>query len=83
MNRVTLYTKPGCHLCDLVKGVIDVVRRKRAFELEIRNIQDDADDLERYRNDIPVICVNGHEIARHRLSEVRLEWGLDTYGQSE
>jgi glutaredoxin len=83
MNRVTLYSKPGCHLCDRVKEVIEQVRQRRAFELEVRNIETDAADFERYRNDIPVVTVNGNEIARHRLSDVRLEWGLDTYGQSE
>lgn len=83
MNRVTLYTRPGCHLCDTVKSVIDRVRERRGFDFEIRNIEDNPADFERYRNDIPVVTVNGTKIARHRLSDVRLEWGLDTYGQSE
>lgn len=83
MNRITLYTKPGCHLCDEVKAVIERVRAGRNFVFEIRNIEDEPDDFERYRYEIPVVTVNGHEIARHRLSDVRLVWGLDTYGQGE
>ena len=32
------------------------------------NIESDADLLERYRNDIPVILINGSEAFRHRLT---------------
>jgi hypothetical protein len=77
MPRVTLYSKPECHLCDVVKEVISRVRARREFELEIRNILTDPADYERYKNDIPVVMVDGVEIARYRLSEQRLEWALD------
>jgi glutaredoxin len=77
MQRVTLYSKPECHLCDVVKEVISRVRARREFELEIRNILTDPTDYERYKNDIPVVMVDGVEIARYRLSEQRLEWALD------
>jgi glutaredoxin len=78
MNRVTLYSKPECHLCDGVKDVIARVRERMAFELEVRNIMDDPADFERYQFEIPVVAVNGREIARHRLSEVRLEFALQS-----
>ena len=77
MTRVTLYSKPECHLCDVVKEVIAGVKRRRKFELEIRDILDDPQDFERFKNDIPVVYVNGKEIARHRLSEARLNFALD------
>ena len=76
MSTVTLFTKPGCHLCDDVKAVIERVQVRKPFVLEIRNILDNPEDHDRYRFDIPVVLVNGQEIARHRLSEVRLDWAL-------
>jgi glutaredoxin len=76
MSRVTLFTKPGCHLCDDVKAVIERVQARKPFVLELRNILDNPQDYERYQYDIPVVLVNGTEIARHRLSEVRLDWAL-------
>jgi hypothetical protein len=72
MNRVTLYSKPSCHLCDVAKAVIARVAQVHALELEVRNIEADPADFERYQYDIPVIAVNGREIARHRLSEAVL-----------
>ncbi len=34
MPRVTLYGKPGCHLCDDARAVLGDVASRRPFELE-------------------------------------------------
>ena len=68
MKRLTLYTKPQCGLCDDVKDVIDEARARIAFELDVRNILEDAADYDRYKHDIPVVLLNGREIARHRMT---------------
>lgn len=77
MKRVVLYSKPGCHLCELVERIIRSVRRRRTFHLEVRNIELDPVDFENYKNDIPVIVLDGNELARHRLTAAELETALD------
>jgi hypothetical protein len=77
MTKVILYSKPGCHLCEPVEQAIRAAQATRRFEFSIRNILDNADALARYQNDIPVVMVNGVEIARHRLSAQRLTFALD------
>jgi glutaredoxin len=72
MTTVTIYTKPGCHLCEEAEEVIEAVRAQQPFDIERRNILDDAADYERYKHDIPVILLNGREIARHHLGEAQL-----------
>jgi hypothetical protein len=69
MNRVTvtLYSKPGCHLCEPVEATILDAAEVASFDFERRNILDDADVFERYKHAIPVVTVNGREVARHRL----------------
>jgi glutaredoxin len=74
--QVTLYSKPGCHLCDDAKAVIDRVRTHHAFELVVKDIRNDARDFAEYQHAIPVIAVNDHEIARYRLTEDQLERAL-------
>ena len=76
MKVVTLYSKPDCHLCDLVKQVISDVARRRRFRLEVRNILVDASDYERFHEAIPVVAVDGLEIARYRLTGHELEAAL-------
>ena len=76
MPTVTLLTKPGCHLCEAVAHVIARVRSERDFDLIVRNILDDPRDEQAYRELIPVVLVDGREIARYRLSEAELRAAL-------
>jgi hypothetical protein len=77
MKSVTLYTKPDCSLCASVEDVIAQVARRRRFRLTRRNILDDPYDHEQYREAIPVVLVDGTEIARYRLTAFQLEAALD------
>ena len=74
---VTLYTKPGCHLCRPVADTIAAASRQRAFDFVERNVLDDAADFERYKHAIPVVTVDGREIARYRLAANDLLAALD------
>jgi len=76
MTQVTLFTKPGCHLCEEVEAVIARVAKRRKFELVVRNIVENADDFDRYQYLIPVVHVDGREIARYELTEQQLEDAL-------
>ena len=72
MTLITIYSKPGCHLCDRAKEVIDRCRAKVEFAIEIVDISQNPELLERYRDDIPVILLDGNEIARHFVRERKL-----------
>src|SRR5215813_14557862 len=68
-RRVTIYSKPGCHLCDEAKEVIRQAGHDDLFELEEVNIESDAELQARYRFEIPVIMINGVEAFRYRLTK--------------
>ena len=72
MTTLTLYTRPGCHLCDRAKAVLDRCQAQSPFTLEIVDISHDAALLARYGHDIPVILLDGVEIARHLIRERNL-----------
>ena len=55
--RVTLYSRPGCHLCDDLKVALAVLEDDIPFVLVERNIEDDPRDMERYRYLIPVLDI--------------------------
>jgi len=60
-RRVTLYSAPGCHLCESARRVLDAVREEIPFELEEVDISGD-EELERsYRERIPVVAIDGEE----------------------
>jgi hypothetical protein len=57
--HVTLYSKPGCLLCDELKADLLEFQAALGFTLTERNIEDDADDFQRYRYLIPVVDIEG------------------------
>ncbi|MGH9966935.1 MAG: glutaredoxin family protein [Pyrinomonadaceae bacterium] len=66
-TRVTIYSRPGCHLCEEAKGEIRAANCAERYVLEEVNIENDPELLERYKDDIPVITFDGVEVFRHRL----------------
>ena len=66
--RVVIYSRPGCHLCEEAKKVIEASVCREEYTLEEINIESDQELLRRYRYDIPVIIINGEEAFRHRLT---------------
>ena len=74
--QVILYTKPGCHLCEAVEQIIARVRRNIEFDFISRNILDDARDEQAYGLLIPVVHLDGVEIARYRMTEAQLRAAL-------
>lgn len=61
MTLVTLYGKPGCHLCEEARAVLDEVRAGHPFELEEVDITRDPELEARYRERIPVLVIDGRE----------------------
>lgn len=69
---VTLYTRPGCHLCEEAKSVITPLMREFGVVLREVNIDGDAVLEERYGWDIPVIFIGRHKAVKHRVDVAQL-----------
>ena len=76
MKTVTLYTKLGCHLCEAAESIIATVGRQQKFHFVRRDITEDSADFDKYKHDIPVVMVDGAEVARHRLTPEQLMMAL-------
>ena len=58
---VRLYSRPGCHLCDVAREVILAERARSSFEFDDVSVEgDDALELE-YGIRIPVVTIDGDE----------------------
>jgi len=64
---VTLYSRPGCHLCEEAKAAIAPVLGQFGAALHEVNIDEDAVLQKRYGWDIPVIFIGKHKAAKHRI----------------
>ena len=84
-REVTLYTRPGCHLCEEAKLAITPILREHGATLREVNIENDAVLEERYGVDIPVIFVGSRKAAKHRVdvSQFRRQMREAGSGQSK
>jgi glutaredoxin len=74
--KVTLYTKSDCGLCHEAEATLQRLRGKIRFDLEIVDIEADPAAYARYWDRIPVVAVDGEEVASAPLDEQRLKAAL-------
>jgi glutaredoxin len=59
---LTLYSKPGCHLCDEARQVLHRIRQELPFTLQELDIESDEHLHRAYFERIPVIALDGVEL---------------------
>jgi glutaredoxin len=69
---VTLYGRPGCHLCDEAREALARVRAAHPFALAEVDIESDDALHARYLERIPVVCLDGEELFDYVVDEPRL-----------
>ena len=73
---LTIYSRPGCHLCDEMKSVVSRVIRSTRADATIEEIDISRDPkLEAtYGLEIPVLVIDGKKVAKYRVSEAEVAW---------
>jgi hypothetical protein len=67
VRKVVLYTRVGCHLCDVMKAELDHIRENNPFDLSVFDIDKDPELRRLYHEEVPVLVVEGEKIAKYRL----------------
>ena len=71
-RELTLYSRPNCPLCDLMKAQSDRLRARVALDLQVVNITGDIGLERRYGNEIPVLLINGRKAVTVSVDDVDL-----------
>ena len=78
---LTLFSSPSCSLCVPVKEVLAEAVAASEGTLELRVVDISAREniaaFRLYKHDIPVVLLDGVELARHRLTQEQLRQGLE------
>jgi glutaredoxin len=77
---VTLYGKPGCHLCDEARAVVKEALAGRKAELTEVDVTLDPVLERRYAERIPVLAVDGEELFQYFVDGHALAERLDKVG---
>ena len=82
MIALTLYSRPGCHLCDDMKAVVERVARTSTPvpTIEVIDISSNPELEALYGLEIPVLLVNGKKAAKYRVTEDALRRMLSGTG---
>jgi glutaredoxin len=76
-HRITLLTRPGCHLCEDARAVIARVAAELGVPWQERDITRSEEDLRSYGEMIPVTLIDGVQHDFWRVSEDRLRAALN------
>ena len=63
--RLVLYGRPGCHLCDDARAVLE----RMGLTFEEVDIESDDALLQRYLERIPVVALDGEELYDFEVDE--------------
>ena len=72
MITIEVMTKQDCCLCDDAKEIIKQVIAEFPAELKMTDIESDPELLERYKEKIPVVLINGEESFVYKVHPVTL-----------
>jgi hypothetical protein len=79
--RLTLLGKPDCHLCHEMRAVVEKVVAGTDAVLVDEDVRSDP-GWRRYLLEIPVLLLDGTEVARHRIGEDELKRLLTERGMA-
>jgi glutaredoxin len=71
-RTVTLLGRPGCHLCEDARALLERIRTEHPFALEEVDIEADDELLRRHLERIPVVLVDGEEVDHLLVQESRI-----------
>jgi glutaredoxin len=70
--EVVVYGAPGCHLCEVAKQVLEGQRELLGFELREVDIEGDPELEAAFREQIPVVFVDGRKAFKYRVDPSEL-----------
>jgi glutaredoxin len=79
---VILYGKPGCHLCDDAREVVECIRAEHPFELREVDVSLDPELHRDYGERIPVLELDGEELFEFHVDAAELARRVDRVGGS-
>lgn len=75
-HSVTLLTRPGCHLCEDARVIVERVAAEEGAPVTVQNVDLDPQLASQYGDRVPVVLVDGKEHGYWRVEEPRLRRAL-------
>ena len=83
MTTITIYSRQGCHLCEDAESTLESLREELNFEIEVIYIEDDAELIRLYSDQVPVIHIDGIHHDFYKVDPLRFKSSLETHRQRQ
>jgi glutaredoxin len=68
-HKVVLYSRKGCHLCELVKESLSKLSRRGGFTWQEFDVDSDPELRRRFNDEVPVVFIDDRKAFKYRMDE--------------
>jgi glutaredoxin len=68
-HEVVIYSRRGCHLCEIVKESLVKLQKRGSFTWREIDVDSNAETRKLYNDEVPVVCINGRKAFKYRMDE--------------
>ncbi len=68
-GEVIVYSRKGCHLCEIVKESLVKLQKRGAYTWREIDVDSDAEIRRRYTDEVPVVFINGRKAFKYHMDE--------------
>lgn len=68
-RQVVVYSRKGCHLCEIVKETLSKLQRRGGFTWHEVDVDSDDQLRRQFTDEVPVVFIDGRKAFKYRLDE--------------
>jgi len=68
-HQVIVYSRKGCHLCEIVKESLAKLERRGGFSWEEVDVDADEQLYRQFSDEVPVVFIDGRKAFKYRMDE--------------
>ncbi len=69
LRQVVVYSRKGCHLCEIVKETLSKLERRGGFAWRDVDVESDDELRRRLPRSVPVVFIDGHKAFKYHMDE--------------
>jgi glutaredoxin len=68
-RQVIVYSRKGCHLCEVVKESLTKLARRGGFKWQEVDVDSDTELRRQFNDEVPVVFIDGRKACKYRMDE--------------
>jgi hypothetical protein len=82
-NLVTIYSRHGCHLCEVAETTVRELQSELGFKIDIKYVDNNPELEKLYGHEVPVIHIDGEHHDFFRVDPERFKSSLEKHRQRQ